>query len=74
MTKKHLIQLADIVVNMRDISNDNLFFTEDDNDFRSGYESAVRDFEMKLKSFAQVNAKNFDVNKWHNYIAKRVSL
>ena len=73
MTKKHLNQLADTIADMHVISNEISAINGFSNQYCVGYESAVRDFEMKLKLFAHANCKNFDAAKWDTYIAKNVS-
>ena len=74
MTKKHLNQLADTIADMHIISNEiNATNAGCINQYCAGYESAVRDFEMKLKSFAHANCKNFNAAKWDTYIAKAVA-
>ena len=71
MTKKHLIQLADILVNM--VKNEKELELSYDNHFVEGYKRAVEDIESMILSFSQSNAANFDKSKWSTYITKKVS-
>ena len=74
MTKKHLIQLADIVVeaklNAVSKFDKSLGINED---YAIGYRSCAWDMIDAIKEFAELNSKNFDANKWHEYITKKVS-